>query len=97
MSFWRATHVVLGLIAVGGGLHHAVTAGRFSAMRPVHWLWWGVGLAVITVMAMLYGWRWLSLHRYPWPLASVTKLADRMWELGIQRARDAPTLGYTAG
>ena len=96
-ELWRATHVVLGLIAVGGGLHHAVTTGRFSAMGPVHWLWWAVGLAVITVMAVLYGWRWLSLHRYPWQLTSVTKLADRMWELDIQPAKDAPTLGYIAG
>jgi predicted ferric reductase len=96
-EMWRATHVMLGLIAVGGGLHHAVTAGRFSAMGPIHWLWWAVGLAVITVMAVLYGWRWALLHRYPWQLASVTKLADRMWELDIQPARETGPLGYTAG
>jgi predicted ferric reductase len=29
---WRASHVILGLVAAGGGLHHAVTAGRFSAL-----------------------------------------------------------------
>ncbi|MFN4130654.1 MAG: ferric reductase-like transmembrane domain-containing protein, partial [Paracoccaceae bacterium] len=31
---WRATHVLLGLLAVGGGLHHAATTGRFSAIGP---------------------------------------------------------------
>lgn len=94
---WRAVHVVLGLLAVGGGLHHAVTAGRFSAIGPVNGLWWAVGLTVIIVMAVLYGWRWRRLHRQPWQLASVTKLADRMWELDIQPAGNTAALGYTAG
>ena len=96
-EIWRAAHVSLGLLAVGGGLHHATTTGRFSAMGPVHWLWWGIGLAVVVVMAVLYGWRWVMLHRRPWQLASVTKLADRMWELDIQPAKDTQKLGYAAG
>lgn len=96
-EMWRAAHVLLALLAVGGGLHHAVTAGRFSAMGLVHGLWWGVGLAVIVVMAVLYGWRWLRLHRHPWQLTSVTKLADRMWELDIQPAKGTGALGYRAG
>lgn len=96
-EIWRAAHVTLGLMAVGGGLHHATTTGRFSAMGPVHWLWWGIGLAVAVVMAVLYGWRWAMLHRRPWQLASVTKLADRMWELDIQPAKDMQKWGYAAG
>jgi predicted ferric reductase len=96
-EIWRATHIAFGLLAVGGGLHHAMTTGRFSAMGPVHWLWWGVGLAVVVVMAVLYGWRWAMLHRRPWQLASVTKLADRMWELDIQPTKDTQKLGYAAG
>lgn len=28
---WRAAHLVLAAVALGAGLHHAVTAGRFSA------------------------------------------------------------------
>src|SRR5690606_15593177 len=39
-EIWRATHLVLGLVAIGGGLHHAVTTGRFSAMGLVHGFWW---------------------------------------------------------
>ena len=96
-ELWRAAHVVLGLLAVGGGLHHAVTTGRFSAMGPVHGLWWGVAMAVIAVMAVLYGWRWALLHRQPWQLASVNKLADRMWELDIQPGKHTRRPGYTAG
>ncbi|MDP4033977.1 MAG: ferredoxin reductase family protein [Pseudorhodobacter sp.] len=96
-ELWRATHVVLGLLAVGGGLHHATASGRFSAMGSVHWLWWAAGLTVALVIAILYLWRWARLHWRPWQLASVTKLADRMWELDIQPAPGTAALDYAAG
>jgi predicted ferric reductase len=96
-ELWRGSHVVLGLIAVGAGLHHAVTVGRFSALGTVHWVWWATGLSVTAVIAILYGWRWLKLHWWPWRLQSVTKLADRMWELDIQPANATPALPYRAG
>lgn len=94
---WRASHVILGLVGVGGGLHHGVTVGRFSAQGPVHWFWWAAGLGIVSVIAVLYGWRWLQLHRQPWRLASVTKLADRMWELDIEPAAQTRALSYKAG
>ena len=94
---WRAAHVILALVAVGGGLHHAVAAGRFSATGAVQAYWWVVGGAVIAVMLALYGWRWLNLHRRPWRLESVTKLADRLWELDIRPAPGTPPLRYRAG
>lgn len=94
---WRGIHVVLGLVAVFGGLHHAIAVGRFSAQGPVYSLWWLVGAAVLVVMATLYGYRWWRLHRYPWTLASVTPLADRMWELDIQPAPGTQQMPYQAG
>ena len=96
-EIWRATHLVLGLVAVGGGLHHAVTTGRFSAMGPGYGLWWAVGLSVVAVMAVLYGWRWAMLHWHPWRLSAVTKLADRMWELDIQPGANTAAPAYSAG
>jgi len=94
---WRASHVILALAAIGGGLHHAITAGRFSAIGAVRGFWWAEGAAVIAIMAALYGWRWLSLHRRPWRLESVTKLADRLWELDIAPTSRAQPLNYHAG
>ncbi|MFW6077471.1 MAG: ferric reductase-like transmembrane domain-containing protein, partial [Hyphomicrobiales bacterium] len=94
---WRASHVLLAVVAIGGGLHHAVAVGRFSAMGAVQGFWWAEGAAVIAVMAMLYGWRWLRLHLRPWRLDSVTKRADRLWELDIQPAPKTPPLAYRAG
>lgn len=94
---WRATHLLLGFVAAGGGLHHAVTTGRFSAMGTVYGFWWAAGLSIVTVIAVLYGWRWAMLHRHPWRLSAVTKLADRMWELDIQPHANTATPGYSAG
>ncbi|MCF3972131.1 ferredoxin reductase family protein [Paracoccus salsus] len=96
-ELWRASHVLLGITATGSGMHHAITTGRFSAMGPVHAFWWMTGLVVVGVLAVLYGWRWISLHRQPWRLASVTRLADRMWELDIQPGKDSRALSYDAG
>ena len=57
----------------------------------------GRGAAVVAVVAILYGWRWVQLRLRPWRLASVSKVADRMWELDIQPAEGTPPLGYRAG
>ena len=94
---WRASHIGLGLLAVGGGLHHAATAGRFGAIGALHGLWWAAGLTVAAVMAILYLWRWARLHRRPWRLASVTRLPGRMWELDIQPGPGTPPLDHAAG
>jgi predicted ferric reductase len=94
---WRASHLLLGIVAVGGGLHHAVTTGRFSAAGAVHWFWWAIGFGVIAVVAVLYGWRWWMLHRRPWRLDRVTKRADRMWELDIRPKPENPAWAYRAG
>ena len=94
---WRGAHLVLGLIAVLAGLHHAWAVGRFSAEGALAWFWALVALAVLGVVAVLYGWRWWLLHHRPWRLTSVTKRADRMWELDIQAAPGTPQMPYHAG
>ncbi len=94
---WRASHVVFGVTAAAAGLHHALAAGRFSSLGAVPILWWGLGAALLAVMATLYGWRWWRLHARPWRLASVEKRADRMWELDIQPEPGTPALPYHAG
>ncbi len=94
---WRAAHLVLAAVALGAGLHHAVTVGRFSVSGPLLGYWWALGGAALGVVAILYGVRWAQLHLRPWRLASVTRVAERMWELDIQPAGGTPPLGYSAG
>lgn len=96
-EIWRAGHLFLGLSALGGGLHHALTTGRFSAAGPVQSFWWGVGLGVLSLLAVLYGWRWLMLRRRAWRLERVTKRADRMWELDLRPNPGSPPFEYRAG
>ena len=93
---WRGAHVILALVALFGGLHHALAGGRF-AQGPAGAFWWATGAAVVAVFATLYGWRWLRLHRRVWRLASVTRNPGRMWELDIQPAPGTPPLRYAAG
>jgi predicted ferric reductase len=94
---WRASHVVLAVTAVGMGIHHALAVGRFGALGAVNLWWWVVAGVLVSVMATLYGWRWIRLHLRPWRLHSVTRLADRTWELDIQPAPGTPDLRYEAG
>jgi predicted ferric reductase len=96
-EIWRAAHVILAGVAVGAGLHHAVAVGRFSAGGLLNAYWWAVGAIVVAVIVTLYGWRWARLRLRPWRLASVTKLADRLWEIDIQPDAGTPPLGYRAG
>lgn len=94
---WRATHLPLGLLAAGAGLHHAVTVGRFSGVVPLRPYWLAVAIGIACVVAVLYGWRWYALHRWPWRLRAVTRRAERMWELDIAPEPGTPDLPYRAG
>ncbi|SDH92649.1 ferredoxin reductase family protein [Lutimaribacter saemankumensis] len=96
-ELWRATHIVLALVATGAGLHHALTVGRFSASASLSGFWWVMGALVAGVVLILYGWRWARLHTRQWRLASVTKVADRLWELDIQPVPGTRPLVYRAG
>lgn len=96
-ELWRGSHLILGTVAVGAGLHHTLTVGRFGVAGALYGFWWIVGFSVIAVIAALYGWRWFLLHRRPWRLASVTKVADRMWELDLQPSHENPAWTYEAG
>ncbi|MFD1193774.1 ferric reductase-like transmembrane domain-containing protein [Seohaeicola saemankumensis] len=104
---WRAMHLILSLVALGGGLHHALTAGRLSAMGPLRAMWLVDAVLVVVVIGVLYGWRWWRLHRRPFVLRHVQRMADRIWEMDIAPgpvapatdtpAADIPALNYRAG
>lgn len=94
---WRLSHVLLALVAVIGGLHHAVSVGRFSMHGMLNGFWLALGFGTVAIILVLHGWRWWKLHRHPWRLESVTQRADRMWELDIQPEANTPTRPYHAG
>jgi ferredoxin-NADP reductase len=58
---------------------------------------WRPGAAVAAVVAVLYGWRWLKLRLRPWTLASVSRVADRMWQLHVEPAPGTAPMAYCAG
>ena len=94
---WRAMHLGLALLALGGGLHHALTVGRLSAMGGLPGFWWGGAALVVAAFGVLYGWRWWRLHRRPFVLRGGQPQADRIWELDIAPAPGTRPLDYRAG
>ena len=94
---WRLSHVLLALVAVIGGLHHAVSVGRYSMHGTLNSYWLALGIGVVAVILVLHGWRWWKLHGHPWRLEGVTQRADRMWELDIQPEPKTPPRHYHAG
>ncbi|WP_051202927.1 ferredoxin reductase family protein [Sediminimonas qiaohouensis] len=94
---WRGSHVILALIVLSAGMHHALTVGRLSSIGPLHWAWWAAAGVVVAAFAVLYGWRWFALLRRPWRLHAVNKKADRTWELDIEPVPGTSPLRYRAG
>ena len=93
---WRGSHVILALMALGGGLHHALTAGRLSAIGPLHLFWWGAAGVSVLAMVVLYGWRWIRLHRHPWVLRRIEKNPWRLRGENCRLRRDL-TLARPSG
>jgi predicted ferric reductase len=63
-EIWRALHVLLAATAAAAGLHHAMTAGRFSALGALN-AWWWVVAAVLSVTPLAD--RLWELDIYPDP------------------------------
>jgi predicted ferric reductase len=94
---WRGAHGALALVAVAGGLHHAMTAGTYAAEPGPRLFWIAAAMVVALAVAILYGWRWWALNRYPWVLTSVRPVGKAMWELELDPAPGTPPLAYRAG
>ncbi|ESR24907.1 ferredoxin reductase family protein [Lutibaculum baratangense] len=94
---WRGGHLVLAVVAVAGGLHHALTVGTYAAERIVAIAWLAVAGLVVASIAVLYGVRWWRLRRDGWRLVSNTKIGTALWELELAPERDTGTFRYGAG
>lgn len=81
---WRAAHGLLAISVVLLGLHHALSAGRYSASPVLAGLW--LALAAMASATLLWVWliRPIGLARRPWRIASVRPEALRTWELVLE-------------
>lgn len=80
---WRVMHGLTAAAVALTGLHHALTAGRYSGAAPLAAYWAVlVGLALFTLVEV-YVLRPGRLARKPWRIASVFPAAERSWEVTL--------------
>ena len=84
---WRLSHGLGAALIAALSLHHALTIGSHSAM-PALALYWqaGFGVSLLTLLHV-YILRPLLQMRAPYRVASVEKVAERTWLLGIEPQR----------
>ncbi len=93
---WRLMHGLTAAAVALTGLHHALHAGRYSAM-PALAAYWAVlvGLALFTLL-VVYLVRPLRLSRRPWRIAAIRPAAERIWEVVLE-PQGHPGLDFRAG
>lgn len=93
---WRVMHGLTAVAVALTGLHHALTAGRYSGAAPLAAYWAVlVGLALFTLLEV-YVLRPRRLARQPWRIAGVTPAAERSWEVTLV-PEGHPGLPFRAG
>ncbi|SET61053.1 ferredoxin reductase family protein [Oceanicella actignis] len=81
---WRLTHGALALAALGGALHHALSAGRYAAEPTLAAVWIaGSALAALSLLWARIG-RPLALARRPWRIAALAPAAEGVWRLRLE-------------
>lgn len=87
---WRASHVVLGLVAVGAGAAHAIEVGGYAedAGLAAVWLVAAAGAAASTVL--VYVFRTWAIRADSWRLVRNEKVGRGLWRLAFRRESGKP-------
>lgn len=93
---WRLGHGLGAVLIAALTAHHALEAGRYSATGPVALLW----LVLLSVAGATIAWVYvgspLRQLAAPFEVRSVSRIAERTWELAVAR-RDGAAFGFQAG
>jgi predicted ferric reductase len=93
---WRVSHGLGAALLAGFALHHAILAGRYSAM-PALMAYWAFLLALaLGSLVAVYLLRPWQLARRPWRIAALERVGDRLWSLTLEPDGHAG-LSYRAG
>ncbi|WP_237213447.1 ferredoxin reductase family protein [Falsiroseomonas oryziterrae] len=80
---WRAVHGLLAISVVLLGLHHGLSAGRYSASPVLAGLWLALGAMASSTLLWVWLIRPIGLARRPWRIAAIRPVALRTWELVV--------------
>ena len=93
---WRIGHGLGAALLAGLALHHALSAGRYSA-APALMAYWAFLLALaLGSLVAIYLLRPWQLARLPWRIAALESVGDRLWSLTLEPDGHAG-LSYRAG
>lgn len=93
---WRIGHGIGAVLVAGFTAHHAFAAGRYSSTEPLALFWLALlGIAAASLVYVYLVGPLLRLGR-PFEVVSVSRIAERTWELVIAR-RDGAPVSFKAG
>ncbi|PYG25589.1 ferredoxin reductase family protein [Pelagimonas varians] len=93
---WRLMHGIGALLIAALLLHHSVYAGRYGSQPAMTWLWSVMTGVSVGSLIYVYLIQPLRKLRRPWHVISVTRLAQKQWQLTVSPKGHAG-LDYQAG
>jgi predicted ferric reductase len=81
---WRATHGILAITIAALVLHHAVTAGTYSAEKPVALAWALLALLALAAIATVYVLRPWRMERGKWFATRAVASGSGNWEIALR-------------
>jgi predicted ferric reductase len=93
---WRIGHGLGAALLAGLVLHHAISAGRYSAASALMAYWAFMLALALGSLVAVYLLRPWQLARRPWRIAALERVGDRLWSLTLEPDGHAG-LAYRAG
>ncbi|GFE51879.1 ferric reductase [Roseobacter cerasinus] len=93
---WRLLHGLGALLIVALLLHHALSAGRYSADPRMVWMWSIMAALAVFSLIAVYGLKPAYQRSHPWRVSAIARLAPHQWGLTITPDGHAG-LAYKAG
>ncbi len=95
-EIWRISHGLGATLIAGCGVHHALSAGRYSG-HPALTAYWSLlsGVALLTLL-FVYAVKPILQHARPYRVVSNRQVAARTWEVQIE-AEHAQQTPFLAG
>ena len=87
-ELWRASHGPLAIVIGGLTLHHALSAGTYSAGGAVRALWMVYALVAVGASCIVYALRPWRMWREEWRVEKAKVIADGVTELVLKGPQD---------
>lgn len=91
---WRLMHGIGAVLIAGALLHHALSAGRYSAEPELVWMW--AGMTGLAVGSLLWVYVIEPARARPWQVKEVRRLTPRQWGVTVA-PKGHGGLSYKAG